>query len=81
MIKGVGQYAPMQGRHSLFAETGDLVIAKLSEIGYEEISRTHLLDPTNVASGRDVLWCPPAYANKAIIVRNDQEIVRYSLAQ
>ena len=65
----------------LFAETGDLVIAKLSEIGYEEISRTHLLDPTNVASGRDVLWCPPAYANKAIIVRNDQEIVRYSLAQ
>jgi hypothetical protein len=34
-----------------------------------------------VAFGRDVVWCPPAYANQAIIVRNDREVVRVSLAE
>jgi outer membrane protein assembly factor BamB len=65
----------------LFAETGDLVIAKLTPKGYEEVSRAHLLEPTNVAFGRQVVWCAPAYANRSIVVRNDTEIVRVSLAE
>ena len=63
----------------MFVETGDLVIAKLTPAGYEELDRTHLLEPTNVAFGRDVVWCPPAYANRSIVVRNDIEIIRVSL--
>ena len=31
-------------------------------------------------SDRLVVWAHPAYANKHIIVRNDEEVVRYSLA-
>ena len=33
-------------RFFLFAETGDLIIAKLSPKGYEEISRAKILEPT-----------------------------------
>jgi outer membrane protein assembly factor BamB len=68
-------------RFFLFTETGDLVIAKLTPAGYEELSRAHLIEPTNVAFGRPVVWCAPAYANRSIVVRNDAEIIRVSLAQ
>jgi len=64
----------------MFAETGDLVIATLSRQGYEELDRARLLEPTNRAFGRDVVWCPPAFANRSIVVRNDREIIRVSLA-
>lgn len=65
----------------LFTETGDLVIAKLTPAGYEELGRAHLLEPTNMAFGRPVVWCAPAYANRSIVVRNDAEIIRVSLAK
>jgi outer membrane protein assembly factor BamB len=68
-------------RYFLFTETGDLVIARLTPAGYEELSRCHLLEPTNVAFGRDVVWCPPAYANRSIVVRSDREVIRVSLAE
>jgi len=62
-------------------EKGDLIIAKLTPKGYDEISRTHLLDPTNSAAGRDVVWSHPAFANRCIYARNDREIVCASLAE
>jgi len=68
-------------RFFLFTETGDLVIARLTPRGYEEVSRAHLLEPTNTAFGRPVVWCAPAYANRAILVRNDAEVIRVSLAE
>jgi hypothetical protein len=68
-------------RYWMFAETGDLVIATMSPTGYTEISRAHLLEPTNTAFGRNVVWCAPAYANRAVVVRNDKEIIRASLAR
>ena len=68
-------------RFFLFTETGDLVIAKLTPAGYEEVGRAHLIEPTNVAFGRPVVWCAPAYANRSIVVRNDTEIIRVSLAK
>jgi outer membrane protein assembly factor BamB len=64
----------------LFAETGDLVIAKLSPKEYTEVSRARLLDPTGAVFGRKVVWSHPAFANKCIFVRNDKEIACYSLA-
>ena len=68
-------------RFWMFAETGDLVMATLSPQGYTELGRAHLLEPTNVAFGRRVVWCAPAYANRCIVVRNDEEIIRVSLAR
>src|SRR5882672_7076378 len=62
-------------RFFLFNEKGDLIIAQLSPKGYEEISRAHLLEPTNTAAGRSVLWSHPAFANRRIYARNDKEII------
>jgi outer membrane protein assembly factor BamB len=67
-------------RFFLFAETGDLIIAKLSPKGYEEVSRAKLLDQTGAAFGRKVVWNHPAFADKCVFLRNDKEIVCFSLA-
>lgn len=70
------------GEHCfLFSETGELILAKLSREGYTEISRSRLLEPTNEAFGRKVVWTHPAFAQKSIFARNDKELVRASLAQ
>jgi outer membrane protein assembly factor BamB len=65
----------------MFSETGDLIIAQLSPKGYSELSRMHVIDPSNHAFGRDVVWCAPAYANKRMYVRNDKELVCIDLAK
>ena len=68
-------------RFFLFNEKGDLIIAKLSPRGYEEISRAHLLEPTGNAAGRPVFWSHPAFANRHVYARNDKEIICADLAQ
>jgi len=69
-------------RFFLASETGHLIIARLSPKGYEEISRWKMLEPMGVAIGREdrVLWSHPAFANKCVYARNDQEIICVSLA-
>ena len=68
-------------RFFLFNEKGDLIIARLTPKGYEEVSRAHILDPTNrmVANQRTqkqaVVWSHPAFAHQAVFARNDNEIV------
>ncbi|REJ69817.1 MAG: pyrrolo-quinoline quinone [Planctomycetota bacterium] len=62
-------------------EHGDLIIAKLSPAGYEEVSRAHLLEPTDPSPGRDVVWSHPAFANRRVYMRNDKEIISVDLAQ
>ncbi|MDB6016735.1 MAG: outer rane biosis protein BamB [Pedosphaera sp.] len=62
-------------------EKGDLIIAKLSPKGYEEISRAHLLEPTNTDTGRDVVWSHPAFAGRCVFARNDKEIICVRLAE
>ena len=69
-----------EDRFFLFNDKGDLIIAKLSSSGYEELSRFHLLEPTNEAFGRPVVWTHPAFADKAVFARNDRELVCVSLA-
>ena len=61
-------------------EQGDLILARLSPERYEEIGRIHLIDPTNTAAGRAVVWSHPAFANRCVFARNDKEIVCLSLA-
>ena len=71
---------PQADRFFLFSETGELAIAHLSPGGYEEIDRTGpLLETTHDAFGRGVVWSPPAFANRAMFVRNDNELIRVSL--
>ena len=67
-------------RYFLFNEKGDLIIAKLTPEKYDEISRAHLLEPTNTDPGHPVVWSHPAFANRCVFVRNDKEIVCASLA-
>jgi len=65
----------------IFSETGDLILAELSREGYRELGRQHILEPTNGAWGRKVVWSQPAFAMKSIFARNDREIVRIDLAE
>ena len=67
-------------RFFLFSETGDLILAHLSPQGYREISRFHVLDPTNECFGRPVVWSHPAFAEKCVFARNDKEVVCVNLA-
>jgi hypothetical protein len=69
-----------EDRFFLFNEQGYLIIARMTPQGYEEISRAHILDPTNQMAGRPVVWSHPAFANQSIYARNDKEIVCVSLA-
>jgi outer membrane protein assembly factor BamB len=73
-----------QDRYFINNDKGELIIARLSPKGYEEISRTKLIEPTtNAGIGRRELgavnWSHPAYANGHIFARNDEEIVCASL--
>src|SRR5262249_20906965 len=67
-------------RFFLMTEQGDLIIARLSPKGYEEVGRAHLLEPTSVAFGRDVVWSHPAFANRSVYARDDKELVCVSRA-
>ena len=68
-------------RFWLFNENGELVMARLSPQGYEEIDRAKVIEPTNVAFGRDVVWCMPAFAHQKMYVRNDEECICVKLSQ
>jgi len=70
---------PYRDRFFLFNEQGDLIIARLSPKGYEEIDRAPILEPTNTMAGRKVVWVHPAYANGCIFVRNDVEVICVNL--
>jgi outer membrane protein assembly factor BamB len=77
---------PQGDRYFLANELGDLIIAKLSPLGYEEIDRAHILEATyNLTAFRDsrarrVVWSHPAFADRCMFARNDKEIVCVSLA-
>lgn len=66
-------------------DRGELIIARLTPKGYEEISRAELLKPTTNPRGRRKLGAvnmsAAAYANKHIYLRNDEELIAVSLAQ
>ncbi|MBM3814752.1 MAG: pyrrolo-quinoline quinone [Acidimicrobiia bacterium] len=73
-----------QDRYFINNDRGELILARLSPKGYQEISRTPLIKPTSTAGiGRRELgavnWSHPAYANRHIFARNDEEILCASL--
>jgi outer membrane protein assembly factor BamB len=67
----------------LFNEKGDLILARLTPRGYEEMDRAHILNPTNTMApppGRRVIWSHPAFAGRRCFARNDEEIVCVSMS-
>ena len=64
-------------------DRGELIIARFTPQGYQELSRTKLIKPTSNSGNRRELgavnWSHPAYANGHILARNDEEIISASL--
>jgi hypothetical protein len=71
---------PQGDRYFLPNEKGDLIIARLTPKGYEEVDRAHVLEPTGKAQQRQIVWSHPAFANKSMFARNDKQIICVSLA-
>lgn len=62
----------------MFNEHGEIIIARLSEEGYDEISRAKLIEPTKEQlnrSGVGVTWAHPAFAYKHVFIRSDTELL------
>ncbi|MCH2063811.1 MAG: PQQ-like beta-propeller repeat protein [Roseibacillus sp.] len=74
-------YHPGNRQFWILGEMGDLIIAELSPRGYREVSRAHILTPTNTSGSRKVLWSHPAFAMRSAFVRNDKEMIRIDLAE
>ena len=68
-------------RFWMFNELGELIIARLTPQGYSEIDRAKVIEPSNVAFGRRVVWSAPAWANRKVFIRNDNECICVDLAQ
>ncbi|MBN8731732.1 MAG: PQQ-binding-like beta-propeller repeat protein [Acidobacteria bacterium] len=72
-------------RYFINNDRGELIIARLSPKGYQEISRAQLIKPTSNPGNRRELgmvnWSHPAYANRHVYARNDEEIIAVPLAQ
>jgi outer membrane protein assembly factor BamB len=71
-----------QDRYFINNDQGELIVARMSPKGYEEIGRTKLIEPTTEVTrrrGAIVNFSHPAYANRHIVARNDKEILRASL--
>ena len=80
-----GQIVRNGDRYFINNDRGDLIIARFSPQGYEEIDRAQVMEATNPLRRRRELgavhWTHPAYANRHMIMRNDEEIVRFSLEE
>jgi outer membrane protein assembly factor BamB len=56
-------------------ENGDLILARLTAKGPQELDRAKLIAPTFPYQGRDVVWAHPAFANGHVFARSDKEVV------
>ncbi|MGI9427882.1 MAG: PQQ-binding-like beta-propeller repeat protein [Bythopirellula sp.] len=61
-------------------EQGELIRAKLSPTGYQELDRAQLIEPTEPVKRRITVWSHPAFAEKSIFARNNKELVRVNLS-
>jgi len=67
----------------MFNERGELILAKLTPEEFVEISRVQIIEPTTeqLRQRNGVCWSHPAFADRCIFVRNDQELKCISLAK
>ena len=71
---------PGNGCTFMFTDRGDLILSRFTAAGYQELGRSHLLEPTADYGQRKMAWVPPAYSGQRIFARNDKELVCASLA-
>jgi outer membrane protein assembly factor BamB len=71
---------PQEDRVFVCNEQGELIIARLSSEGYEELDRAKLIEPTQPIQRRMTVWSHPAFAMQSVFARNDKELVRVNLA-
>jgi outer membrane protein assembly factor BamB len=72
---GTGFMVHGDGKFFMFIETGELIIAKLTPEGCEELDRAQVLQPTSRTGSRQVVWSHPAFVGTRMFVRNDNELV------
>jgi outer membrane protein assembly factor BamB len=63
----------------MFTDQGQLIRARLTPEGCQELARASVIEPTYEFSGRKVAWTPPAFANRHLFARNGQELISASL--
>ena len=75
-------------RYLMVNDVGELLSLRLTPNGPAELARTQLIEPDTESgygpqrfANSMVNWCHPAFANQHVIIRNDHEIVRASLAK
>lgn len=72
---------PHEDRFFIHNEQGELIIARMNTNGYDEISRSLLVEPTRKVRRRMTIWSHPAFANRSVFARNDRELVRVDLTE
>jgi outer membrane protein assembly factor BamB len=73
------QFFPNGDSVFIFTNQGNLIRAHLGRAGFKEVSRAHLIDPSYLFGGRKCVWPLPAFANRHVFARNDQELIYVSL--
>ena len=75
-------------RYFMVNDVGELLIVRFTPEGPDVISRTQLIEPDTESgfgprrfANSIVNWCHPAFANRHVIIRNDHEMLRASLAK
>jgi outer membrane protein assembly factor BamB len=64
----------------LFTDEGNLIRARLTAAGFQEISRVRLIEPDFQFGARKLVWAPLAFANGHVFARNESELICASLA-
>lgn len=82
---GTIHFVPNGDNVWMFNEQGEMIIGRLSPQEYQEISRVKLIEPTLMQLPDQrrggVTWSHPAFANRSVFVRNDEEIVCYDVSK
>lgn len=68
-------------RYLIAGEHGTLTLARMTPEKYEAISAAQIIEPTQDAFGKKVIWSHPAFANGCCYWKNDREIVCVSLVK
>ena len=68
----------------MFNEQGEVIVGRLSPEGLTELSRVKIIEPTRPQLPKrkaGVCWSHPAFANRCIYARNDNEILCIDLSK
>ena len=71
----------LDNRFLLINDQGDLIFATLTPEGYKESSRANVIQPSQHVWNRPLVWSHPAFANRCVYYRNDNEIVYVSMKE